>query len=77
MTIQTQLHPDALVSPLYSFFDACFTAGHVLLKSLCPLVCMSKVLALRQLNHHLLVLWQSEHLDIWIELSELLQGFAF
>jgi len=34
MPIQTQIHrsPDALVSALYSTLDACFPAGHVLLK---------------------------------------------
>lgn len=56
VTIQTQLHPDALVSALYSILDACFAAGHVLLKSLCSFVCASKVLTLRDLIYHLLVL---------------------
>ncbi len=65
MPIQTQIHrsPDALVSALYSTLDACFPAGHVLLKLLCSFVCMSKVLTLCNLTQHLLVLRQSEHLD--------------
>ena len=63
MTIQTQLHPDALIPALYSILNAYFAAGHGLLKSLCSFVCMSSALTLYNLDHYWLALWQSEHLD--------------